>query len=150
VELPVAGEGLVELVPSMLGEIEGPAPSPGIGVNPAQNATGVAIGRFHDDRDDPLHWLGPSSAQPTAGERPPFVETREDFAVEGLIAEFDEEALAAAPEGVHRLEPTFDGSHQAFPRELWRHGASSPLWSGPRRSHWTDRDSTARREGKCA
>ena len=61
VELPVAGERLVEFVSTVLGEVEGPAvASSGIFVNPAQNATGVAIGCLDDDRDVSLvyHWPG--------------------------------------------------------------------------------------------
>ena len=61
-KLPVAGEGLVELVSTVLGEIEGPAVAgPGVLVNPPEDATGVAVGGFDDDRDVPLvcHWLAP-------------------------------------------------------------------------------------------
>ena len=61
VELPVAGEGFVDLVPAVLGQVEGPAVAgAGILVNPAQNAAGVAVRRLDDDRDVPLvHHRGP-------------------------------------------------------------------------------------------
>ena len=52
VELPVAGERLVEFMSTVLGEKEGPAVAgPGVFVNPTQNAPGVAIRRFNDDRN---------------------------------------------------------------------------------------------------
>ena len=61
VELPVAGERLVDLVATVLGEVEGPAAAiPGIFVNPTQDAPGIAIGSFDDDRDVPLVLHRPS------------------------------------------------------------------------------------------
>ena len=54
-KLQLQAKELVELVSTVLGQIEGPAVAgPGVLVNPPEDATGVAVGGFDDDRDVPL------------------------------------------------------------------------------------------------